>query len=511
MIDRDGMLNSLWQDKAHGFNSTLLPSERHYDVAVVGGGITGITTALLLQQSGKSCIVFESRNLCFGTTGGTTAHLNTFLDTPYPKLIKNFGKDAARTVALATREAINLVTELSATLNIDCDFRETNGYVIAQNEKEVEDLQSIHDACLDLGVDVAFVPSLPTRIPAEKILMIRNQAAINPLQYVHGLARAFEQAGGIVMQDCHVEEIDPGEEVRIETSQGAFQAKALVYATHIPPGINLLHLRCMPYRSYVIALRLNSDDYPEGLLYDMKDPYHYYRSQEIDGINYLIVGGEDHKTGAKSETDSSFKSLEEHVRRHFDVKEITHYWSSQFFESVDGLPYIGTLPGHADNILVATGYGGNGITYSQIAAQALRGRLLTGEDRYEGIFKPGRIKPAAGLSGFVTHNAGVVKQLLRKMVGLDELDGLDRINAGEGVVVRLHDEKIAICRDNDGVLHAVHPTCTHMGCTVVWNHSEQTWDCPCHGARYSMEGKVITGPADRNLEQIILGEPVKGA
>lgn len=509
MIHRDGKLTSLWQEKAHAFHSTLIPAERHYEIAIVGGGITGITIALLLQQSGKSCVVFESRNLCFGTTGGTTAHLNTVLDTPYPKMIKNFGKDTARAVARATREGINLVAELTATLNIDCGFRETNGYIIAQDEKEVEDLQSIHDACLDLGVDVAYVPSLPMQLPAKKILMVRNQAALNPVQYVHGLAQAFERAGGVVLQDCHVEEIDAGEEVRIETSQGTFHAKSLIYATHIPPGINLLHLRCVPYRSYALALRLKTNEYPDGLLYDMKDPYHYYRSQEIEGINYLIVGGEDHKTGSKSETNSSFRSLEEHVRLHFDVKEITHYWSSQFFESVDGLPYIGTLPGHTDNILVATGYGGNGITYSQIAALALRARFLTGEDRYEGIFKPGRIKPAAGLPAFLQHNAGVVKQLLRKMVGLDELEGLDRLRAGEGVVVRLHDEKIAVCRDNDGMLHAVHPTCTHMGCTVVWNSAEQTWDCPCHGARYSMEGRVVNGPADKDLEQIILGEPVK--
>lgn len=509
MTDRDGNLTSLWQDKADTFTATVQPSERRYDVAIVGGGITGITTALVLQQSGKSCIVFESRNLCFGTTGGTTAHLNTFLDTPYPKMIKNFGKDTARMVARATREAINQVAELSASANIDCGFRETNGYLIAQNDEEIEELQSIHDACLDLGVDVAYIPSLPTRLPAKKILMIRNQAAFNPVRYVHGLAEAFEQAGGVVMQGCHVEEVDAGEEVRIETSQGTFHAKTLIYATHIPPGINLLHLRCVPYRSYALALRLKGNEYPDGLLYDMKDPYHYYRSQEIDGINYMIVGGEDHKTGSKSETDSSFRSLEDHVRQHFDVQQITHYWSSQFFESVDGLPYIGTLPGHADNILVATGYGGNGITYSQVAALTLRARLHTGEDRYEGIFKPGRIKPAAGLPKFITHNAGVVKQLLRKMVGLDELEGLDRLRAGEGVVVRLHDEKIAVCRDNDGMLHAVNPTCTHMGCTVVWNSAEQTWDCPCHGARYSMEGKVITGPADQDLEQVTLGEPVK--
>lgn len=511
MTNRDGNLTSLWQDKARDFTSTLLPTERHYDVAIAGGGITGITTALLLQQSGKSCIVFESRNLCFGTTGGTTAHLNTFLDTPYPKLIKNFGKDAARTVARATREAIILVTELTSTLNIDCGFRETNGYIIAQTEEEVEELQSIHDACLDLGVDVAFISSLPTQIPARRILMLRNQAAINPIEYVHGLAQAFERAGGVVMQNCHVEDVDLGDKVRIETSQGTFYARSLVYATHIPPGINLLHLRCVPYRSYALAIRLKSNDYPEGLLYDMKDPYHYYRTQEIDGINYLIVGGEDHKTGSKSETDSSFRSLEDHVREHFDVKEITHYWSSQFFESVDGLPYIGTLPGHTDNILVATGYGGNGITHSQIAALTLRARLMTGEERYEGIFKPGRIKPVAGLPKFVQHNAGVAKQLLRKMVGLDELNGLDRLRPGEGAIVRLHDEKIAVCRDNDGMLHAVHPTCTHMGCTVVWNSAEQTWDCPCHGARYSMEGKVVNGPADKDLEQIILGEPVKGS
>lgn len=502
MIRRDGDCTSLWQQHVAEFPSTLTSEEKRFDVAIIGGGITGLTTGLLLQQKGKSCIVFEAYNLCFGTTGGTTAHINTVLDTPYPSIIRDFGNDSALLVAKAAKEAVGLINTHVARFNIDCGFQEASGYIFSQNDKETKELEDIHDACLQVGVDAQFINSLPIDMPFEKILLVKNQARFNPTEYVYGIARAFEQAGGVIRQQCRVDNVIEDDELRIETTQGNFRSGNVVYATHIPPGVNILHLRCVPYRSYVLAARLKSQDYPDGLMYDMKDPYHYYRTQNVEGINYLIAGGNDHKTGHENLTMDCFRNLEQHVRQYFDIETFTHQWSSQFYESVDGLAYIGHYPAHHENVFVATGFGGNGMTYSHVAARVLADKISGTPDPYEDVFRPSRVKPVAGFTGFVSHNADVVRQFAQKFVAAEELEGLDSLRPGEGKVVLHREDKIAVCKDLEGEVHAVNPTCTHLGCSVVWNSAEQSWDCPCHGARYSVTGKVLNGPADEDLEVV---------
>jgi hypothetical protein len=308
----------------------------------------------------------------------------------------------------------------------------------------------------------------------------------------------------VILQHCRVTNAEENNNVKIETSLGNFQADALVYATHIPPGINVLHLECSPYRSYAMAIRLEDDAYPEGLAYDMHDPYHYYRTQEVDGKKYLIAGGEDHKTGVEVNTSGCFLKLEGHVRTYFNVSEIVYKWSSQYFEPVDGLPYIGHLPGSSGKIYVATGFGGNGMTYSHVAAMLLKSLVLKQESLYSSIFAPGRIKPVAGFSEFVRHNANVVRQFLGKWFAKEKLQEVAALAPGEGKVVKYNGHALAVFKDPDGTLHAVNPTCTHMKCSVNWNAAERSWDCPCHGTRYSFDGQMLSGPANKDLEVIEL-------
>jgi glycine/D-amino acid oxidase-like deaminating enzyme/nitrite reductase/ring-hydroxylating ferredoxin subunit len=504
MIARDGARTSLWQNTVSEYVPSPKSSEKNFDIAIAGGGITGITLALLLQRSGKKCLVLEAQTLGFGTTGGTTAHLNTLLDTPYTTIIKNFGKERATLVASAARNAIELVKSNIEAYRIDCGFEETPGYLFSQTEDQKKELDDIYEACLSVGVEVKFTSDIPVPVPFNKAMRVERQAKFHPLRYVQALAKAFEDAGGAIQQHTRVIGFESKEKnnVTIETTMGNFEADALVFATHIPIGINLLHLRCPPYRSYAMAVKLSDGAYPEGLAYDMYDPYHYYRTQEIQGEKYLIVGGEDHKTGESANTNGCFLELESHIRSHFNVAEVTDKWSSQFFEPVDGLPYIGHLPGNPENIFVATGYGGNGITYSHIAALLLKDVLLGVENIYADVFTPGRVKPVAGFAEFVKHNADVVKQFVGKWFGKDDLQDLAALAPGEGKVVSYENQSIALYKDEAGTLHAVSPVCTHMKCSVAWNIAEKSWDCPCHGARYSFEGEVLNGPASRNLEPV---------
>jgi glycine/D-amino acid oxidase-like deaminating enzyme/nitrite reductase/ring-hydroxylating ferredoxin subunit len=507
MIARDGSQISLWQDSMNEYRSTgnvnnnVIPGR--YDVAIVGGGITGITMGLLLQQAGKKCILLEAHSIGFGTTGGTTAHLNTLLDTPYTTISKNFGKDEARLVAQAAREAIQLIQRNIRQLGIDCGFEETPGYLFAQNDDQDKELNAIHDACLEAGVDVEFAGNIPIPQQFTSALLIHAQAKFHPLEYVQAIASAFEKAGGVIIQQCRVLKSRDHNPVEIETTHGHLQASALVYATHIPPGINILHARCAPYRSYAMAVKLNDNNYPESLAYDMYEPYHYYRTQVVNGERYLIAGGEDHRSGEEINTESCFLKLENHIRTHFDVASIAYRWSSQYFESVDGLPYIGLLPG-ADNIYTATGFGGNGMIYSHVSAALLRDLIIQQESPFRELFNPKRVKPIAGFTEFISHNIHVIKQFAGKWFPAEELQELAALAPGEGKVVSYEDQTLALYKDEHGSLYAVNPTCVHMKCSVHWNSAEKSWDCPCHGARYAYTGEMLTGPASDDLEVIEL-------
>lgn len=503
MIQRDGLLTSLWQNKMPVYKPQNDPDvQMIYDVAIVGGGITGISVAYLLQTAGKKCILFESNNLCFGTTGGTTAHLNTLLDTPYTTIIKNFGKEDAQLVAKAAAEAIDFIKTNIERLKIDCGFEDACAYLFSQTHEQTEELDEIHEACAEVGLDISYNVTLPVNIEFEKAIEVRGQGKFHPVKYVYALAKAFEEAGGVILQHTRVLGIEDTEGITVETNNGNFRAVNLIYATHIPPGVNLLQMRCEPWRSYAMAFTTKDKKYPKDLAYDMYDPYHYIRSQKIDGNEYLIVGGDDHKTGEEENAEASFLKLESYIRKHFNVDEILFKWSSQYFEPADGIPYIGHLPGHPGNIFVATGYGGNGMTYSSVAAMLLKQMILKEESPYIKLFDPNRVKPVAGFTTFLKQNVEAFKNFVGKWFDKEKLEEFAELAPGEAKVTKYNGEKLALYKDEHGELHAVSPVCTHLKCSVAWNNAEQSWDCPCHGSRFSYDGKVLTGPADHDLEKI---------
>jgi glycine/D-amino acid oxidase-like deaminating enzyme/nitrite reductase/ring-hydroxylating ferredoxin subunit len=510
MIDRDGALPSLWQEttnnKRDNYTSDRLSSNNmQFDVVIAGGGITGMTTALLLQEAGFRCAVVEAGTLCFGTTGGTTAHLNTLLDTPYTTISKNFGKEEAKLVARAAKEAIQLVRTNCGKYSIDADFEPQTAYIFAQTDEQSQLLDEMITAGIDAGVAMEHTDVIPVPIPKKKAVAVKGQARIHPTRYVFGMARAFQAMGGRIFEHCRVQSSEENDKVVVHTSQGDLQCTHLIYATHIPPGISLLNTRCAPYRSYALAVTLNGE-YPDGLIYDLDQPFHYYRTQIIDGIPWFIAGGEDHKTGHVTNTEICFLKLESHVRKYFDVKEVKYRWSSQYYEPADGLPYIGHMPGEPGHRYLATGFSGNGIVYAGVAAILFRHLLLQSSDKYVKLFDPNRLKPVAGFSNFVRENADVVKKWVGKFLPADKLEELADLAPGEGRVVRLEGETIALYKSDKGDLKALGPTCPHMGCHVAWNSAEKTWDCPCHGARYAIDGTVITAPAAHDLEQISLTE-----
>ncbi|MEP6948700.1 MAG: FAD-dependent oxidoreductase [Ginsengibacter sp.] len=506
-MKRDGATISLWQDNVPDYVSQMHSlSGDVYDVLIVGGGITGISTGLLLQKAGKKCMIAEAKNIGFGTSGGTTAHLNTFMDSPYNEIAKNFGEDNAQLVCSSARQAIKLIRKNIEDHKIDCGFSDRQGYLFSQDETQSKELEDIFEASKKAGCDVMYSDSIPVPVEFDKAVIFENQAQFHPSKYLYGLAKAFEDAGGTLIEGCRVTEVKENEPLEVDSDSGKIIARSLIYATHVPPGVNLLHFRCAPYRTYAMAVKLKDNKYPDGLAYDMYDPYHYYRTQEIDGDQYLIAGGEDHKTAHEENTKACFTKLEAYLRKYFDIKEISFKWSSQYFQPADGLPYIGHLPGNPSNVYVATGYGGNGMTYSHVAAKVLTDIIVSGNSEYEKLYDPNRIKPVAGFTDFVKEAADVMGNLIGKLFSSSKIDELADIARGEAKVVKYDGYSIALYKDDTGNLHAVNSACTHINCKVAWNNAEESWDCPCHGSRFDADGEMLTAPARKNLEKIDLKE-----
>jgi len=500
---RDGANISIWEAAKRPENiAPAIGTGQIYDTLIVGGGITGLTTALLLQQQGQKCLVVEAHQIGFGTTGGTTAHLNTFLDATYPEIDSDFGQEASKQLARASGEIIEMIRNNVESFGIEADFEYKQAYLYSENEKETSELMDILKSSQAAGVEVSETDQNALPIPFEQSIRFEKQAQFHPIKYLHGLAEAFKNLGGEILENIFVSSSKKMDEIHLlNTTLGEISAKHIVYATHIPPGINILSLRNAPYRSYVLGIKLKDDQYPDALCYDMQEPYHYFRTHQIDGQLYLIVGGEDHKTG-HGEPEEAFANLENYVSKYFQISEVSFKWSSQYYVPVDGLPYVGQLPAGDEGIFVATGFNGNGMILGSLSAKIISDEIMGIENEFSTLLSPSRLKPISGFKEFVKENADVAYHFVADRFGAEELKSLAGLPKDMGKLVEIGGEKMAIYKDLDGKVTALNPVCTHAGCIVTWNASEKSWDCPCHGGRFSVQGEVLTGPPRKNLEQI---------
>jgi glycine/D-amino acid oxidase-like deaminating enzyme/nitrite reductase/ring-hydroxylating ferredoxin subunit len=501
---RDGEHQSPWQSLTGHTIPTAFEQRTTYDALIVGGGITGLTAALLLQNAGKKVVIAEAHTIGFGTTGGTSAHINTFADTTYQEAESAFGKEGAQLFADAINEGFGLIKANISTYRIDCDYEARTGYVYAEDDQQADQLDDAFEGAKAVGVPVNYTIQVPTPLKFQVALEFPGQAQFHPLKYVQALTEAFITAGGVILENTKIESLEKHEDTHVGVAgELKIYAKNVVYATHIPPGINSYSLRCAPYRSYVLGVKLKTDTYPDALVYDMQEPYHYLRTHIIAGEKLLIAGGSDHKTG-HDEPEKAFDDLEKYIRKHYNVSSVKYRWSSQYYVPVDGFPYIGQMPEAATGVYCATGYNGNGMMLGSIAGKILADLIQGKANKYEQTFSPSRLKPVAGFTAFVQENADVAYHLIADRFGIHETDSLKRLQPGTGKVVEIDGQKIAAYRNEQGGICALSPVCTHAGCIVNWNGEEKSWDCPCHGARYDINGQVLTGPATRPLSKLDL-------
>ena len=497
---------SVWMDTESIPLETPLTERITADVCIVGAGIAGMTTAYLLAREGKSVVVLDDGPIGGGMTGRTTAHLVNALDDRYFELERLHGEEASRLAAQSHTAAIDQVEAIVSEEKIHCEFERLDGYLFVppgESKKILEDeLLAIHKAGLKNIEKVDRVPwdSFDTG-PA---LRFPRQAQFHPLKYLSGLASAIKQKGGRIYTESHAKEIEGGKKARVETNGGGVvTADAVVIATNTPVNdLIAIHTKQAPYQTYVIGARVPLGSVTRALYWDTPDPYHYIRVETVGkgagAYDVLIIGGEDHKTGQKDDAGRRFGALERWSRHRFPmIENIEYRWSGEVMEPVDGLAFIGRNPMDSNNVYIATGDSGNGMTHGTIAGMLLTDLIMGRKNEWEQIYEPSRITLKA-LPEFARENLNVAAQYTDLVVGAD-VDSVDEIKPGSGAVISRGLHKVAVYRDPDGQTHELSAVCRHLGCIVNWNSLENSWDCPCHGSRYDAMGHITQGPANSDL------------
>ncbi len=504
---------SIWMAPADQPTFSSLTADQRADVCLVGAGIVGLTTAYLLGRAGKSVVVLDDGPIFSGETGRTTAHLCTALDERYFALERLHGEKGAQLAAESHAAAIDEIERIVRTENIDCDFERVDGYLFnpPEQSKPDDELERELAAARRAGLsEVEIVPRVPLgSFDTGHALRFPRQAQFHPLKYLTALAQAIIRDGGRIFTHTHVKAIKGGTSAQVEAGDGlVVTCDAIVVATNTPVNDRLaIHTKQAAYRSFVIGAAVPSGTVPKILGWETSDPYHYVRLQSVSRGAFpvphdiLIVGGEDHKTGQADDTETRYARLEAWARSRFPMMGQVHFrWSGQVIEPVDGLAFIGRNPLDHDNIYVATGHSGNGMTYGMIAGRLLTDLISGQSNPWAALYDPSRVTLSA-VKTFAEESGNMAMQYSDWLTEGDVKQD-EQVQIGTGAVVRHGLTKIAIYRDPNGELHECSAVCPHLGGIVRWNHAEKTWDCPCHGSRFDAFGQVLNGPANKNLEPI---------
>jgi len=497
-----GTTLSIWAATAQTPSSPPLGKDERANVCVIGAGIAGMTTAYLLARAGKSVVVLDDGPIGGGMTGRTTAHLVTALDDRYFELEKLHGEKGARLAAQSHAASIDQVERIVTDEKIDCEFGRVDGYLFVPpgESKAILDreLEAAHRAGL---ADLEIVERAPIKsYDTGKALRFPRQAQFHPLKYLTGLARAIERDGGRIYTQTHAQKIEGGDNALIETSHArVVMADSIVVATNTPVNdLFAIHTKQAAYLTYVIGVRVPTGSVARALFWDTPHPYHYLRIESAGGYDVLISGGEDHKSGQKDDANVRFAALERWTRTRFPMMtEIEFRWSGEVMEPVDGLAFIGRNPMDHDNVFIATGDSGNGMTHGTIAGMLITDLILGKENDWAALYDPSR-KTLRSIGKFVKENINVAEQYA-DLLTPGEVDSPAEMAPGSGAIIRRGLKKIAAYKDDAGDVHELSAVCQHLGCIVDWNSLEKTWDCPCHGSRYDALGQVIMGPANSNL------------
>lgn len=479
-----------------------LDGSRAVDVAVIGGGIVGLTTALLAREAGASVVLVEADRVARGVSGYTTAKVTSQHGLKYATLASKHGADAARVYGQANEAALAWIADRVERDAIDCDFRRQPAYAYVGSASQRSKVEDEVRAAVAAGLPATLAETTPLPYPVEAAVRFDDQAELHPRKYLLALAEQLTGAGAEIYERSHAVEVDADRGgVTVKTPGGRVTAGHAIVASHYPfLDRSLSFARVHPQRSYAIACRIAGAP-PEGMHISGDSPTRSIRAIPLADEQLLLVGGESHKTGTGGDTEVHYAELERFAREHWDVQSVAYRWSTQDNSTLDSMPYVGRLTPRSNRVLMATGFAKWGITGGTAAAHVLAD-LVAGRDGVAAeLFDPWRKTARQSAVKLLEENAQVGVRFFGDRLTKPGGREIDSLQPGEGDIVRHDGEKVAAYRDDDGALTAVSSRCTHLGCQVNWNRAERSWDCPCHGSRFAPDGRVLHGPAVHALER----------
>lgn len=511
------------------------------DICIIGGGITGISTAYYLTKENLKVTVLDMGKIGFQTTGNSTAKITSQHGLFYKYLKDSKGEDFARLYYDANEDAIKNIKKIVEKEKIQCDLECQSAYVLAANREEVQKVKDEVEVVRGFGGHAEYLE----REDIDKNLLIlnplaairfKNQAQFNSYKYTIELAKICKNLGANIYENTKVVDVrDEKDYYYLETEDGyKIKAKYLVITTKYPiiniPGFYFMKMYqstsygiSIPVKEklfdgmYItstnpkVSLRMAKvdnniiKDVVDGNIenYAKQDKENRKRVKEkqnskIDNEYVLIVVGADHKTGEKTDLSNSYKKLENITKQIYPQGKVENYWNTEDCITLDKIPYIGKYSNMWENAYVATGFNKWGITTSNIAANIITDMIIGRKNRYEDIFISTRVEPVKNRQEVGNMLKETVSSLVLKKFELPESEQASLKNE-EGKIIEIEGEKVGAYKDKEGRIYTIVPKCAHLGCELSWNNLEKTWDCPCHGSRYDYTGKMLYGPTVKDL------------
>ncbi len=497
---------SFWIDSTPTTAYPAFSNRIAVDVAIIGAGIVGLTAAIQLKKAGKTVAVIESGHIAAGASGHTTAKVTSLHQLIYADLIHQIGVSKARLYGESNQAAIEFIAGLVAAEQIDCDFSRQSAYTFAEPATELDQIKAEVNAAIKLGLPASFVQETSLPFAIAGAIKFDNQAQFHVRKYLLHLAQTIPGDGSHLLERTRVLQVEEDQEnpCQVVTEHGVINAHDVIVATHLPIlDQGLFFAKTYPQRSYLVAAKIDPTKAPEGMFIGSGKDSHSIRTTPYQDGLLLLVGGEGHKVGTVTDTEACYQKLETYVRNHFEIDTFAYRWSNQDMVSFDGLPYVGKLTPFSHHTYVATGFSLWGMSKGTMSGMLLSDLILGKENPYAELYDSTRATPFLEpdlLKSGIDVAARWVGDRLKNL----ESSTLTEVPKGEGKLLTINGEKIAAYRDEQGAVHAVSAVCPHLACIVSWNNAEMSWDCACHGSRFSCDGKVLHGPSVKDLEQQII-------
>lgn len=490
---------SYWLDSTPDTSYPVLKEDIDTDILIVGAGLAGLSCAYILHKEGFKVTVLEADRICQGASAHTTAKITSQHGLIYKKVVSSLGEGLARQYAEANERAIYEIGKIIEENKIDCDYISQPAYVFTQEDKYIRDIEDEVDIATKLGIKASYVEDLPLSLPIKAAVKFDSQAQFHPRKYLLSLAQIIEKRVQIFEKSRAVDiEEERGRYIVITEGGHKVKANKVIIASQYPfyNKHGIYFTRLYPKRSYILGIYAR-EKYPGGMYVNAEDPTRSLRQQNTKDGELILVVGSNHTTGQSPDTKVHYEELEEFAKKIFTVENIPYRWSTQDYDTPDGIPYIGPFTSNTPNLYVATGFQKWGMTNSMVSAMIIRDLIVKGESPWQDVYNPSRKNIISSAKNFIVENLKVAEHLIDgKLTPLPrEID----LNPGEAKVVKIEGERIGAYKDEEGKVHLVNTTCTHMGCELNWNSAEKSWDCPCHGSRFTYTGEIIEGPAVKPL------------